>query len=57
MDAGTGMLWIVDPQKQSIIVYRPGQQPLSLRNLDDVLDGTDVLPGFAATLREVFEQT
>ena len=56
MDAGTGILWIVDPQKQTVIVYRPGQPPVTLRNLDDVLDGADVLPGFTTTLRDVFEE-
>ena len=55
MDAGTPLLWIVDPRRQTATVYRPGQPPLTLRDLDDVLDGADVLPGFGVTLREVFE--
>jgi Uma2 family endonuclease len=56
MDAGTPLLWIVDPRRQTAMVYRPGQPPLTLRDLDDVLDGADVLPGFSVTLREVFEK-
>jgi Uma2 family endonuclease len=56
MDAGTPLLWIVDPRRQTAMVYRPGQPPLTLRDLDDVLDGADVLPGFGVTLREVFEK-
>jgi Uma2 family endonuclease len=56
MDAGTPLLWIVDPRRQMATVYRPGQPPLTLRKLDDILDGGDVLPGFGVTLREVFER-
>ena len=56
MDAGTPLLWIVDPRRQMATVYRPGQPPLTLRDLDDVLDGADVLPGFSVTLRDIFEK-
>jgi Uma2 family endonuclease len=56
MDAGTPLLWIVDPRRHMATVYRPGQSPVTLRDLDDVLDGADVLPGFGVTLREVFDR-
>jgi Uma2 family endonuclease len=55
MDAGTPLLWIVDPRRQMATVYRPGQPQLTLRDLNDTLDGADVLPGFSVTLREIFE--
>jgi Uma2 family endonuclease len=53
--AGTRLVWVVDPQLEQVTVYRSLLGP---RRLDpqDELDGEDVLPGFRAAVREVFER-
>jgi Uma2 family endonuclease len=56
MEAGTRLLWIVDPRGRLATVLSAGPAITTLRDLDDVLDGADVLPGFGVTPREVFER-
>jgi Uma2 family endonuclease len=51
--AGT-MVWVEDPDRARVEVYRSGQVPLVL-GLNDTLDGGEVLPGFTLPVREVFE--
>jgi Uma2 family endonuclease len=51
--AGTRMVWVVDPEKQTLTVYAPERQPRTLR-LADTLQGEDVLPGFQLPLAEIF---
>ena len=45
---------VVDPDTQSIRVYRPAAPELPLA-ADDVLDLSDVVAGFRCTVRELFE--
>jgi len=45
--AGTRLVWVVDPDGEEITVYRAGAPPHRLGRRD-MLDGGDVLPGFAA---------
>jgi Uma2 family endonuclease len=52
LGVGVRLLWVVDSDKATAVVYRPGQTPRSVR-LDGVLDGEDVLPGFSCPLREL----
>lgn len=47
------LYWEMYPQSESIDVYAPGQPPRTL-NIDDTLDGGEVLPGFKLSLRELF---
>ena len=51
---GVRLLWVVDPEKATVVVYRPGAPPRSVR-LDGALEGEDVLPGFSCPLRELLE--
>lgn len=53
LDAGSRMVWVVDPQRESATVYRAdGSQ--ALLTADDALDGEDVLPGFTLALRVLY---
>ena len=52
LDAGTRLVWVLDPDARAAAVYRPGHVPTFL-NEDGILDGEDVLPGFALPLRDV----
>lgn len=51
--AGTRLVWIVDPSKRTVAVYRTLLAP---KRLDErgVLDGEDVLPGFSVAVAELF---
>jgi len=52
--AGT-LVWLIDPDKQRVEVYHPGQPPRILTG-DDTLDGGDVLPGFTLTVNSIFAE-
>lgn len=52
---GVRLVWVVDPKRETIQVLSPGQEPVTL-SPGDALDGGDVLPGFQASLTEVFAQ-
>lgn len=52
LDAGVPLLVLVYPRRREIIVYRYGE-PTTLR-IGGVLDGGDLLPGFAVTVEEIF---
>jgi Uma2 family endonuclease len=46
-------VWVVYPDEQQVVVHSPGQ-PAQIVNIDGVLDGGDVLPGFTLPLRDIF---
>jgi Uma2 family endonuclease len=50
---GCPLAWYIDPELETIDVYRPGVQPERL-SPDGFLDGTPVLPGFRLAVAEVF---
>ena len=52
MDAGTRLLWVIDPEARRAWVFRPGTVTRSIDE-NGVLDGEDVLPGFSLPLRDV----
>ena len=47
------LLWWVDPASRTVTVYRPGQHPLALTEVDS-LDGGDVLPGLTIPVADIF---
>ena|SRR2546425_7433129 len=51
--AGTKLVWLVDPERLEIRVYR-ADGSLSVLREHDSLDGEDVLPGFRCALAQVF---
>jgi Uma2 family endonuclease len=56
---GTRLVWIVDPDTRVVVVYSKGEgQRLSaLRlNINEILTGEGVLPGFQLPLTELFAQ-
>lgn len=54
LEAGTRLVWIVDPTTRTAIEYR-SRDDIRLLTGAEELDGGDVLPGFRVTLREIFE--
>ncbi len=53
LTAGTRLVWLVDPQRTEVRVYRQDGSPSVLRE-NDSLDGEDVLPGFVCPLMHIF---
>ncbi len=54
LDAGTRLVWIVDPVGRRVSVLTPDQWPITLGE-SDTLDGGDVVPGFSVRVAEIFE--
>ncbi len=54
IDAGTRLVWIVDPERRVARVYRADGTQATL-TATDTLDGEDVLPGFSALLSELID--
>jgi len=52
LEAGTRLVWVIDPDKRVAYVYR-SDMPVRFIREDGVLDGEDVLPGFTLPLAEV----
>ncbi len=52
-NAGTRLVWYVDPVDHTVTVYTAPDRQTLLRE-DQVLDGGDVLPGFTLPLRDLF---
>ncbi|MGH9176804.1 MAG: Uma2 family endonuclease [Vicinamibacterales bacterium] len=51
---GVKLVWVVDPASRSITVFQSnGSEDVLGQN--DTIDGEDVLPGFRATLRDIFQ--
>jgi len=52
LEAGVRLVWVIDPQKSSAVVYRSVTDVREI-GLDEYLEGGDVLPGFRCQLREI----
>ncbi|MEA2711352.1 MAG: hypothetical protein QOF78_3953 [Phycisphaerales bacterium] len=53
LDAGTRLVWVVNPRTRTIAVHRSTREPQVLRE-NDALDGEDVIPGFRCQVTEAF---
>lgn len=56
LEAGTRLVWVVEPRRRSITVYR-SRNEIRLLGEDDALEGYDVLPGFRLRIAEVFARS
>lgn len=55
LDAGTRLVWVVDPAARAVISYRSREDVRILRD-DDALEGGDVLPGYVCKVSELFDR-
>ncbi|MFN2417070.1 MAG: Uma2 family endonuclease [Pyrinomonadaceae bacterium] len=53
LGAGTRAVWIVDPGRRTVKVYRSGAEVMHLSEGDE-LDGGEVVPGFRCRVAEIF---
>lgn len=54
LDAGTCMVWLIDPVLEHMTVYRPNRAFKILR-IGDTLTGEDVIEGFSCAVEKLFE--
>jgi len=52
LGAGTRLVWVIDPRRQTVTVQAPGAAPRVLGPGDD-LDGGEVLAGFTVPVRDL----
>jgi len=50
----TRLMWLFYPQRRQVYVYK-SPEDIQVVNIDGILDGGDVLPGFKLPLRDVFQ--
>lgn len=55
LDAGTRLVWLVDPSNRTVTVFH-GDGETRLLRVADELEGADVLPGFRLPLAEIFAE-
>ena len=53
LEAGTRLVWVVDPETETVSAYR-GLQQVRVYGAGEELPGEDVLPGFSLKLAEIF---
>ena len=53
LDAGTPLIWIVDPHFRTVDVYRPNDQPRRVAGQDELSDESH-LPGFRVSVNQFF---
>ncbi len=53
VENGSAISLLVDPRDKSVLRFRPGEPPVTLRG-DDQIDLAPVLPGFELTVRALF---
>lgn len=53
LQAGTKLVWVLDPASRTLTVHRSGISPRIL-GVEDILTGDDVLPGFSLSMRQLF---
>ncbi|MGE5192503.1 MAG: Uma2 family endonuclease [Deltaproteobacteria bacterium] len=51
--AGTRLVWVINPQQQTVTVYGP-DHTATILGVADTLDGADVVPGFQISVAEIF---
>ena len=54
LDAGTRLVWVLDPRSKTVTVYR-SENDMVLLTREDTLTGEDVVPGFTCGVRQLFE--
>jgi Uma2 family endonuclease len=54
LDAGTKVVWVVDPKSRSVAAYRSLHDVRVYRE-DDNLQGEEVIPGFSLLVAEIFK--
>ncbi|MBC7809781.1 MAG: Uma2 family endonuclease [Burkholderiales bacterium] len=54
LDDGVKLIWVVNPQTQTVNVYTLGNSQFTRLTAADMLDGGDVLPEFKLAIKDIF---
>jgi Uma2 family endonuclease len=54
LNAGTPMVWVINPRRRTVSVHRAGANPVILRE-HDALDGQEIVEGFRCMVSQLFE--
>ena len=54
LDAGTRMVWVIEPIAKTVTVYR-SRNDIKILAINDTLTGDDVIEGFQCAVVEIFE--
>ena len=54
LNAGTRLVWVLDPRSQTVTVYR-SQRDMVLLTYEDTLTGENVVSGFTCPVAQLFE--
>ena len=52
---GVRLALLIDPDRRSVILFRPGSEPIAMRDMG-TLDLGDVIPGFTLDVQELFAE-
>ncbi len=52
---GSRLVWLIHPEEKYVLVYRQ-PEPTALKRPGDILEGEEVIPGFALDLSEFFAE-
>jgi Uma2 family endonuclease len=55
LEKGVPIVVVIDPEESTITMSRPAAPSITLRSGNDLLDLSEVIPGFRCHLREIFE--
>jgi len=55
LEAGTKMVWIVDPNTKTVTIYRSFED-IQILTEEDEVDGSDIVPGFQYPLSRIFRE-
>ena len=54
LQCGSRAVWVIDPVRREVTVYRTGRAPRVLGE-GDTLDGEEILPGFSILVARIFQ--
>lgn len=54
LNAGTRLVWILEPHSQTVTVYR-SERDIALLTYEDTLTGENVVPGFTCPVSQLFQ--
>lgn len=55
LKAGVKLVWVADPNRETVTVYRRGRKPEVFRK-NDTLTADDIIPGFRMSVADVFHR-
>lgn len=55
LQAGVRLVWLVDPAKATVTVFRP-DETIEVLQRDGILEGGEVIPGFALSIVDIFTE-